>query len=300
MTKRIYDIDDDQIRVLGQKSKPVKRVSLKPVHIICLFVFLLLVAGGIFLCIRHSRTNDAADNEELQNALFEPETAPVLIEPVTPLGDYTQDTINAYTEYVNKTINDIVLDIYIPHNALPELCIGVPDIHDSSIVLTTQAADVRADNGKIVGAFVLKGKPIAWGLSKKGYCAVIDSVITVGIADNTPKFEEATEKKGYFFRQFPLVDSGKIVEVDLKGKSIRKAICDRGGEIFIVMTQTPESFHDFSQALVDLRVDNAIYLVGSQYSYGFFRDGSGTQTHFCKKIRGGRRHENFILWRSKQ
>lgn len=79
--------------------------------------------------------------------------------------------------------------------------IGVPDIFDKSIILATQAADVRADNGKIVGAFVVKGKPYSWGLS------------------NSPLFEEATEKGGYFFRQYPLVDKGVLVGNEPKGNS---------------------------------------------------------------------------------
>ena len=48
--------------------------------------------------------------------------------------------------------------------------------------LTKQAADIRADNGKIVGAFVLKGDPLSWGLSKRGYCGIIDGKLTVGVA----------------------------------------------------------------------------------------------------------------------
>ncbi len=38
------------------------------------------------------------------------------------------------------------------------------DKEDKSVVYVAQAADVRADNGEIVGAFVLKGEPRAWGL----------------------------------------------------------------------------------------------------------------------------------------
>ena len=87
---------------------------------------------------------------------------------------------------------------------MPELIVGVLDIHDKSIILTTQAADFRADNGKISGAYVVKGKPLSWGLSKKGYSGIIDRKITVGVADNSPLFEEATEKGGFFLRQYPL------------------------------------------------------------------------------------------------
>ncbi len=60
------------------------------------------------------------------------------------------------------------------------LHIGRIDKTDTSIVYVAQAADVRADNGGIVGAFVLNGEPIAWGLSKKGFCASINGKVTVG------------------------------------------------------------------------------------------------------------------------
>lgn len=301
MIKRVDDIDDDQIRVLGQHHKPddktLRTRGSWSVYIICMVVVLMFITGSIILGTLRGCSDNTAENDELEQALFEPEATSDKLSLATPLGNYSDDSDKAYTEHLKRTINDIPLDIYIPHNATPELCIGVPDMFDKSIVLTTQAADIRADNGKIVGAFVLKGEPLAWGLSKKGYCAVIDGIVTVGVADNTPKFEEATEKGGYFFRQYPLVDNGRIVENEPKGKAVRKAICDRNGEIMVIMTETPESFHDFSQALVDLRVDNAIYLVGSQYSYGYFRDKYDHFTQFSEKLRGGQKYENFIIWR---
>ena len=91
---------------------------------------------------------------------------------------------------------------------------------------------------------MLKGKPLAWGLSKKGYCAIIDGKVTIGTAENSPLFEEATEKEGYFFRQYPLVDRGTLVESELKNKTMRKALCDRDGQIFVAVSQTDESMHD--------------------------------------------------------
>ena len=167
-----------------------------------------------------------------------------------------------------------------------------------------KAADIRADNGGIVGAFVLAGEPLSWGLSKKGYCAVIGDTVTIGTADNSPLFERATETGGYFFRQYPLVSNGRLVENNPKGKSIRRAICDRQGEILMVGTLDTESFHDFSQALVDLGVDQAIYLVGAS-SYGWAVDGSGTRHEFGNEnIHTSGRHKmsdntSYIVWRRK-
>lgn len=296
MMKRTDDINDDELRVIGHKATTTANSgSGKRIRKYVLW-FVVLLAGFIGACILHSRlTPDSTD--ELEEAMYDPiPAAPETTAPVLPLGTYVEGDTKSHTEHLKDSINDIPLDIYIPHNATPELCIGVPDMFDKNIILTTQAADIRADNGKIVGAFVLKGEPLAWGLSKKGYVAIIDGKVTVGMADNSPLFEEATEKGGFFFRQYPLVENGRLVENELKNKSIRKALCDRNGEIMVVMTRTPESLHDFAQALVDMKVDNAVYLVGSN-SYGYFRDKYDHLTQIYEKVRGGQKFENFVVWR---
>ena len=288
---RNKDIRDEEIRIIGApKPLPTSKVWIRAsIAIVC-----VIIAGVLIFAFWPRRTDETADPV----VVFEPENEVVIEqeEPVKRLGDYSE-SIKAYTEHLRDTINDIPLDIYIPHNAVPELMVGVPDIFDKTIVMATQAADIRADNGKIVGAFVVKGQPLSWGLSKKGYCGIIDGKLSVGVADNSPLFEEATEKGGYFFRQYPLVDNGVLVENEPKGKSIRKALCDRNGEIMIIMTQTPESFHDFAQALVDMKVDNAIYTVGST-SYGYFRDKFDHFEQIYEKRRGGYKYENFIVWKS--
>lgn len=300
MSRNEFDIQDDDLRVIGQRKPSGQNVGERPTRKWLWAVVALLLLGAVLAVAFLGPKEESLQNPASEEVVFEPmsdasHTNPV--EAVLPLGDYSDTTFTkAYTEHLRDTINDIPIDIYIPHNAVPELVLGVPDIHDKSIVLTTQAADIRADNGKIVGAFVLKGKPLSWGLSKKGYCGIIDGKLTVGVADNSPIFEEATEKGGYFFRQYPLVDNGVLVENEPKGKSIRKALCDRNGEIMVVMSQTPESFHDFAQALVDLKVDNAIYLVGSS-SFGYFRDRYDHLAIIYNKFRYGYQYENFIVWR---
>ena len=176
--------------------------------------------------------------------------------------------------------------------------LGAPDRKDKSIILAAQAADIRKDNRKILGAFVLKDEPLAWGLSKKGFCAIIKDKVTVGVSENSPLFEEATEKKGYFFRQFPLVDNGALVENEQKDKTMRKALCSRAGQLFMAVSETDESMHDFAQALVDLDVENAIYLVGSHSSFGWYIDEVGEKTLFAPDVhRGTYKNENYIVWK---
>lgn len=299
MSRNEVDIHDDELRVIGQKSTSHTSGNTKPKRQWWWIAAVLLICGIIASVFLFSGKEEEVSESEIVvfEQMTKSEDDPVAEESLAPLGDYSDTTLTkAYTEHLRDTINDIPLDIYIPHNAVPELVLGVPDIHDKSIVLTTQAADIRADNGKIVGAFVLKGRPLSWGLSKKGYCGIIDGKLNVGVVDNSPLFEETTEKEGYFFRQYPLVDNGVLVENEPKGKSIRKALCDRNGEIMVVMSQTPESFHDFSQALVDMKIDNAIYLVGNT-SFGYFRDRYDHLAIIYDKFRYGYQYENFIVWR---
>ena len=299
-----WNIKDDEIRIIGfdlppQGSKKDKSGNKGKLAIWLLSILAVLLLIGIIIMLGKRRTT-----EPNEPGLFESgDTVTVYqlknVEVLSPFGDYTDTTSIAYTEVIQKTINDIPLSIYIPHNAVPELCLKSPDYRNKDIIFTTQAADIRRDNKKIVGAFVLKGEPLAWGLSKKGYCGIIDGKITVGVADNSPLFEQATDTEGYFFRQYPLVDNGQLVDNEPKNKTIRKALCERAGEIFVVKSETAESFHDFAQALVDLGANNAIYLVGST-SYGFWYDKEGNVEEFSDLRVSKYKYESYILWRVKK
>lgn len=303
MGKNEYDIKDTEFRIIGQSSPVVDAPQnpRRPWLWILVGAVVLVALGWLVFGGSSEDIQTPSEEAEIEEVVFEPmnevKIPEEFQEPLKPLGDYSDTTlVKPYTEHLRDTINDIPIDIYIPHNAVPELMVGVPNLHDKSIVLTTQAADIRADNGKIVGAFVMNGEPLSWGLSKKGYCGIIDGKVTVGVSENSPLFEEATEKGGHFFRQYPLVDNGVLVENEPKGKSIRKALCDRNGEIMVIMTQSPESFHDFAQALVDMKIDNAIYLVGST-SFGYFRDRYDHLAIIYNKHGRGYRNENFIVWK---
>lgn len=296
---------DDEIRILGNSPKSSSRNRWWGKW----WLWLLLTIPPIILLALILYYNYGYKNkhiDETQVAYFEGRTE-YLVAPEdmrVPLGRVVDDHVGGFCEIKDTIINDIPLKIYIPHNAEMTLHVGRIPQEDKDIVYIAQAADVRADNGGIVGAFVLKGKPMAWGLSKRGYCASINGEIAIGVAENSPLFEKATEEGGYFFRQYPLVDRGVIVESELKGKSIRRAICDRMGEIFMVETLTPESFHDFSQALVDLGIYNAVYLVGSS-AHGWAVDEDGERHEWGKlNIYKGRRklpkNTSYIVWRKRK
>lgn len=293
MTDKNKDIRDDEFRVIGHASTPNTSASEKSRRKLGVAIVsaILVIAIGILTIVNWPKDVPEDPNE----GLFENAPEQVEHKPVSLLGTTTDAH---YTEKLDTVINDVHLSIYIPHNAKPELTLGVPDRKDKNIILAAQAADIRKDNRKILGAFVLKGEPLAWGLSKKGFCAIIEDKVTVGVSENSPLFEEATEKEGYFFRQFPLVDNGALVENEQKNKTMRKALCSRAGQIFMAVSETDESMHDFAQALVDLDVENAIYLVGSHSSFGWYTNEAGEKTIFAPDVhRGTYKNENYIIWK---
>ena len=297
--KDFSEIGDDQIRIIGQDnvSQP-RRPKWKNIF----FLVLGFVVIGVAIYVVVVFLTKEPEQIELETAYYEPIVNPEPVE-LKRFGSEVDSLTAGFTEILDTLVNDIPIRIYIPHNAEMTLHLGRMDKADTTIIFTAQAADIRADNGGIVGAFVLQGTPKAWGLSKKGYCASIDGKVTIGVADNSPLFEEATERGGYFFRQYPLVKDGQVVDNELKGKAVRRGICDRMGEIFMVETQTAESLHDFAQALSDMSVEQAIYLVGST-AYGWAVDAEGTKHEFGEEnySKGHRRmpkNTSYIVWRRK-
>lgn len=299
--KELKEIRDDQIRIIGEGES--KNHWPRRIWIITLSVLGVVAIGVIMLfSIRH-KEEAVVELKQPEPALFDPVRVPEPVEPQQWIGRRVDSLATGFTEIRDTLINDIPIRIYIPHNAEMSLHIGRMDKADTSVVYVAQAADVRADNGGIVGAFVLNGEPKAWGLSKKGFCASIRGKVIVGVADNTSLFEEATECGGYFFRQYPLVKDGQVIDNEPKGKSVRRAICDRLGEIFMVETGTAESFHDFAQALADMGVNQAVYLVGSS-AYGWAVDENGTTHEFGDEnyYTGRRRlpeNTSYIVWRKR-
>ena len=286
---REENISDSEIRVIGGNQQPPKTPF--PWRLFAI-VIAVIVFIGIIVWWQWPDSNI----ETNEPGVFEQEQP---IAQPHPLINWfaSLDTITTVgTVSTDLSINDIPLRVYAPLNSTPHLEVGynIVDHHERSI-LFFQAADVRADNGKIVGAFVLHGKPLSWGLSKRGFCAIVDGDVTVGVADNSPLFEKATETNGDFFRQYPLVDKGQLVESELKNKAIRRALCEIDNHIVVVETQTIESMHDFAQALVDIGTSNAIYLVGSS-AMGWSMDAAGNGTKMGlwdpRKIK----NISFIVW----
>lgn len=297
--KTNYDnIGDDEIRIISGNSKTNPKVRLRNIGF---FLGLLLVCALLlWLFLRKPVKPPVESPPESYFETWEPpeSSSDNSTSVIKPLSHLDKDLVEKNTiEVLDTIINDIPLQLFIPHRAKACLHLGPVNPNDTSIAYAAQAADIRADNGKILGAFVLAGKPLAWGLSKKGFCAIIEDKVTVGVSENSPLFEEATEKGGYFFRQYPLVNNGKLVENEPKNKSYRRAICQRQDETFMAHSLSQESFHDFAQALVDLHVDNAVYLIGST-AYGWCIDESRQKIEWGEPIKGRiPQNTSYLIWK---
>ena len=295
---KLHDINEDEIRVIGTEqdtTKPPRPNKWWPI-IAAILLGLIVVFGILFLGKPHEAKNSGENDAVTDSTTAEP----VLTEDLSVSDEWmtTSDPdLGAATTMYDTVINGMTLTILTPHNAKPSLCVGYIDTTDTDIILATQAADIRHDNGKIVGAFVCKGEPKAWGLSKKGYCAIFDDRITVGVADNSPYFEQATEEDGYFFRQYPLVDRGQTVDNNPTNEAQRRSLCQWKGQIHIIICNERVTMNDFSAALAQLGVSNAIYLVGST-AYGWAIDGQGKK-HLLGMVGPSlnRPNVNYILFR---
>jgi hypothetical protein len=279
------EISDNEIQILGLDYKTTKTGRKR--RLLWLFGAGIAIAGaGIMLFILHNAKSSQAV-----------ETDSVAVQLELPSDVQPEETLlQGYIEVREETVNDVPLKIYIPRNAIPELTLTMPCEVDSSVVFVTRAADVGGNNYGIVGDFVVKGEQLARGVRKEGFCAITGQTLTLGVDAETPLLQEAISEKGYFFRQYPLVKNLQAIDNKPKGKSIRRALAIRDGEIMMLESASRESFHDFAQALADAGVSEAIYLVGGN-SYGWYRDEQDKQVFFGTKQEKLLYEENYLVWK---
>jgi len=282
------EISDDEIQILGleyKKKGETGSSTKKRRWIVGLLATIAIVVAGIaFVIFQHLNSKQPI------------ETNPVTIQIDIPM----EEVVTAgYIEVSEETVNDVPLRIYTPKNAIPELSLSLPDEDDLTVVFVTLAADIGTNNYGIVGDFVLKGERLAVGVRKEGFCSIINQTLTIGVNTETPLLQEAIREKGYFFRQYPLVNNSQVIENKPKGKSIRRALAIRRGEVIMLESRERESFHDFAQALADLGVTEAIYLIGGESVYGWYRDENSQQTFFGTKIENPVEGINYLVWRNR-
>lgn len=308
------DINDDEIRIISSERKlPVSQNEQTPVEVcskkyskkslrvkIWLVVSVLLFLGALVVFFWWEISKDEKSTSEIsKNISIQTEGKESKIEesgrlaiPVATKNISERGFVETYDTAVNK----IPLSIYTPRNVTPRLHIGKDALKDGTGVLVLQAADTRADNGGIVGTYVLEGELLSKGESKAGFCAIINGKLFIGVADSTPYFEQAIESGGYFFRQYPLVVGGQTVENKLQSMSLRRALAELNGEIVVIMGHQKQTLNEFAQTLVSLGVTNAIYITGGDYSQGYAVDWKGNKLEIGNKSDSLSLNTNYIIW----
>ena len=301
------EINDDEIRIISSSGVrnvvPAKEKRGRGLWI-AVVVIVLIVVGVVIAALRGCDRGEAAAEyqevlEEHKNQTDGDDVTGYDTKLPADVVSATDEALHprAYVTVRDTVVGSARLTILTPENAAAELLVGVDELSDSTIVMAFQAADIRADNGEIVSAFVSRGELLSTGQRKAGFCAIVDGKITLGVADATPCFEQALTSGGYFFRQYPLVVGNQVVENKPKGKSIRRALAELGGREVVIISRNELTFGQFSQALVDLGVTTAIYLVGST-SYGRAVIATGdTLTMNDSFVHGAPQNINFIVWK---
>ncbi|MBQ4376825.1 MAG: hypothetical protein II793_03925 [Bacteroidales bacterium] len=286
-----HEIGDDEIRIIGTSNsyggrrRPWLKWVLIAACIIVVVVVLILIFGG-----SKGEQKPPVDPAE--------ETVATADESVNEFSVVNAvEGVGSSVLVSEVEVNGKALRLFVPRNVVAELVVGDLDTSDRSLVFVVQAADIRKDNGGIVGAFVLKGEPLAWGLSKRGYCAIIDGQMRIGVADNSPLFEKATETEGYFFRQFALVDNGNIEYNPAQSKlALRRGLCQIGDSVVVVESIDMLSLDDFSTCLSALGAQNAIYLVGGE-AFGLVLDENGRRYAIGRKWGRAFPNVNYLVFR---
>jgi len=293
--KEYYNsISEDECYDIGLPEK--KRFNKKKVIIALLTIIAILFCLALIMIL-----------------LQKPTVKPVSEQLDEFLDKQSPNIKQSYAEKLDIKIDDTIdalnLTLYVPRNAIPAVTIGSPGATNltEEAVLAFRAANLHADSS-LVDCFVCNGvvfqPDTIFPPVHKGFCAIIDNVITIGTAESTPLFEKAVETKGSFFRQHSLVADGKAT-ANMKGevyktKTFRRALCQRGDKVFAVACEDI-SMHGLAQVLVNLGVDNAIYLIGghNQKTFnGWWRDKKDDIELFRKTDEYIKyKLENYIVWK---
>ncbi|MGM9713452.1 MAG: phosphodiester glycosidase family protein [Prevotella sp.] len=297
------NMSDFEIRVLGRETAPGipsgdtppashRHVSRRlPRHVVlwtllCV-VLLSAVAVGAWML---AASRDALPPGGLPAGAPQADTLSVETLPAGSLSAH------AYVSVSDTTVNDIPLRVMTPVGGHVGMYVGHRPAADAAVILAAHAADLRDDDGTPAGAFVYNGELLSRGRSKLGFCAIVGKTVSIGRQAETPLFESAVEQDGCFFRQYSLVSNGRLQPIPPKGKALRRALCLKDGTLHVVSSLTPESYHDFSLALEDIGVSEAIALVGGTAAV-MWRDRDGNLAKEGESFGGEYPYENYIVWR---
>lgn len=261
--------EEDEIQVLGQAGGGRKRGGGKRFlgYLLPVLAVALLITGWFLL------RKTAVSPQE--NDAFPLESDLALLEDEQQLASGVAKEVRI--SVVDDTVNDVPMQVFVIEGAKARLCIGRPAAQDTTVLMALPAADVRKDNLGIVGDFVLDGRRYGNGKRKEGYGALLEGQLFLGVSASDTVMNYCASRQGSFFRQYALVADGKIWPNRLKGKSLRRAVARKADDarVYVVVSRQRESLYDFSEALADYGMHDALYLPGGD-AYAFCKVGGDT------------------------
>ncbi|MBO4738611.1 MAG: hypothetical protein J5606_03515 [Bacteroidales bacterium] len=294
------DILDDNIEILGKDWNKIHKRN-KTILIVCAVIVIL--AGLFFTIFVLSKNTPEENNIEEEITVIGTEE-----NTVSNISNTNGQSIATVCDTAISIIQEsdsqkvfIPIRIYTPYNAQPELIAGSDQIdsNDQSLILVVQAADIRGDNQNILGDFVLKGKTLSNGHSHLGFCAIIDDKIHIGKGSQTAYLDSAIAKQGYFFRQYPLVVNGIQIANKPQHTNIRRALCQWNEKLVVIESAEKITLNNFSQALVNMGVANAINIIGGSEAQGWAVTDSNQTINIANKYRDYQPNRTFIVFKKR-
>ena len=301
------NITDDEIRLIGRKPTmtPKKKRTLILIGVIVAIALLLVIL--LMLLRQNEKTEEivktAATQTGSQQNADEPQNS-VLEADIT--RSTTADSATFSIDISDTVVDGIKLRRFMPGNVVAELAkYDSTLVNDSSVVFLTQAANIRGNDFKIIGDFVLKGDALeSVTTTVKGFCAILGRDVILGKDDTatTIYLDSAKIKKGYFFRQTTYVKGGEPMTFGNEAKSFRRAICSlnkKSNQLLVIESLDKVTMQEFANALSNHQVVNAVGLIGSFILDEWYRKPDGERVQLFTNNNSPNPNRNYLIFRKK-
>ncbi len=288
-------MNDNEIEILGTEPQPDNSGKRRTALLVGILV---LIAAIVVVLILLLRQNGKQANQEATNNAQEGE-----IEEVATDTKATVDTFCVRYIMNSSSPADTLLRVFKPGAASVELLISKDyDTNDASVIFATQAANLKAEDGGIIGDFVYKGTTLAQGCADSttlGFCAIVNNKVILGKANPTNYLDSTISSKGFFYRHYCYVTGNGPEVFSNSAKSYRRAICIISNkDVAVVESYGRMSMTDFAQALYDNDITLAVGLMGSKNLDEWYRTDS-SRTVIYQNPYGPNPNRNYLIFRKK-
>ena len=221
---------------------------------------LLLIASIAFLLYRHYDIGISVSVSTSQN--------------ITKLKQTTTGGVSGVVCH-SDTILDVPMTIFSLEHLSASLSFAEPDTADTDVMFYCRSADHKSDLSYL-GSLVVDGKEYCSDTNRRGYCAMANGNIVIGISRSEKVKDYVEDCGGSFFRQFILVSDGVLPSRFLLHGKVERCALGRmpDDKLYFVQSLNKETMWDFADALREYGFIDAIYITGGR-DYSFYRDADG-------------------------